>query len=56
MTPAERVGDAAPRLLERRPRPRPSAWGELGFAQASSARAIAARASGSTGVVAAWSR
>ena len=34
----------------------PSACGELGFAQAASPRAIASRASGKTGVVAAWSR
>jgi hypothetical protein len=35
---------------------RPSAWGELGFAQASIAASIAARASARIGVVAAWSR
>ena len=35
---------------------RPSACGELGLAQCSSASAIAARASALTGVVAAWSR
>ena len=35
---------------------RPSPCGELGLAHRSSESAIAARASGSTGVVAAWSR
>ena len=57
MTPAERLGDASPRASSSTARAaRPSACGELGLAQRSSAAAIAARASGSTGVVAAWSR
>ena len=56
MTPAERVGDAAPRLLQRRPRRAPVGMRRAGVGPGFQRAAIAARASGSTGVVAAWSR